>query len=138
MPKASSFVLATDREVQNAKPKGARAEFRIKGAQNLVLRVSATGTKTWAFLYSRPTNGRRCKLSLGAYPAIGLTKAKQEAMALTVAVLGGKDPLHQRREERAADTSRSSPCDILRNTSEECPGCQEKPRNDRSRACAQG
>ena len=104
MPKASSFVLATDREVQNAKPKGARAEFRIKGAQNLVLRVSATGSKTWAFLYSRPTSGRRCKLSLGAYPAIGLTKAEQEALALTVAVLAGKDPLHQRREERAADT----------------------------------
>ena len=42
MPKHSSLVLATDREVQHAKPRGARAEFRIKGARNLVLRVSAT------------------------------------------------------------------------------------------------
>jgi hypothetical protein len=89
-------------KTRNRRARGLSSGF--KGAQNLVLRVSATGSKTWAFLYSRPTNGRRCKLSLGAYPAIGLTKVKQDALALTVAVLGGKDPLHQRREEKAADT----------------------------------
>jgi len=31
MPRDSSLVLATDREVQHAKPRGDRAEFRIKG-----------------------------------------------------------------------------------------------------------
>src|ERR1700757_2508538 len=39
MPKISSFVLSTDREVKAAKSRRDRAEFRIKDAKNLVLRT---------------------------------------------------------------------------------------------------
>jgi hypothetical protein len=46
MPRESSLVLATDREVQPAKPHGERAEFRIKGARNLVLRITLNGAKS--------------------------------------------------------------------------------------------
>ena len=45
MPRASSLVLATEREIRNVKPSGGRTEFRIKGAKNLVLRVTPRGTK---------------------------------------------------------------------------------------------
>lgn len=104
MPKASSLVLATDREVQKAAPKGERAEFRIKGAKNLILRVSASGAKSWHFLYAAPGSGLRRKLSLGTYPSKGLAAARDEALALAVAVRAGKDPLLQRGAEQAADT----------------------------------
>ena len=104
MPRESSLVLATDREVQHAKPRGDRAEFRIKGARNLVLRITANGAKTWTFLFASPTSGKRCKLSLGTYPAKKLAQAKDEALALVVAVKAGADPLLQRRAADAADT----------------------------------
>ncbi len=104
MPKSSSLVLATEREVKNAKPGGQRTEFRIKGARNLVLRVTPGGTKSWAFLYASPGSGQRRKLSMGTYPARGLAEAKIEALRLTLAVQAGKDPIHEQEAERAADT----------------------------------
>ena len=104
MPRTSSFVLATDREVQNAKARGHRPEFRIKGARNLVLRITANGTKSWTFLYASPVTGKRCKMSLGEYPAVGLAQAKRDALALTLAVRDGKDPLSERRVEEAVET----------------------------------
>ncbi|MGE0852439.1 MAG: tyrosine-type recombinase/integrase, partial [Hyphomicrobiaceae bacterium] len=90
--------------MQYAKPKGDRAEFRIKGAKNLVLRVTAGGARTWTFLYASPSSGRRCKLSLGTYPAKSLAEAKDEALVLAVAVKGGSDPLVARRAGEAAET----------------------------------
>ena len=77
MPRASSLVLATEREIRNAKPSGERTEFRIKGAKNLVLRIAPSGRKTWAFLYASPSSGQRRKLSLGTYPATGLVGGPQ-------------------------------------------------------------
>ena len=106
MPRESRLVLATDREVKHAKPVGARAEFRIKGARNLVLRVTSSGVKTWTFLYASPSSGKRCKVALGAYPAKKLSEAKDEALALAVAVRAGKDPLLDRRAQEGAETFR--------------------------------
>lgn len=106
MPKYSTLVLSTDREVQHAKPKGERAEFRIRGARNLVLRVSKVGSKSWHYLYRSPQTGKRCKLLLGEYPSTGLSAAKDQATALSVAVRAGKDPLHERRLSDAAEPFR--------------------------------
>jgi hypothetical protein len=97
-------VLSTDREVKAAKSRGDRAEFRIKDAKNLVLRISKSGTKTWAFLYASPSTGKRCKISLGEYPAIGIAKAKDASLELMIAIRQGKDPLALRRAEKAAET----------------------------------
>jgi hypothetical protein len=104
MPKISSLVLSTDREVRGAKSRGDRSEFRVKGARNLVLRITKSGTKTWAFLYASPSTGKRCKISLGEYPAIGVAKAKGDALELMIAIRQGKDPLALRRAEKAAET----------------------------------
>ena len=82
--KQSDLVLATDRKVQHAKPNGDRAEFRLKGAKNLVLPITANGAKTFTFLYASPTSGTRCNLALGTYPATGLAAAKDEALSPTV------------------------------------------------------
>lgn len=104
MPKASCNVLATDREVMNAKARVERAEFRIKGSKNLVLRITAKGTKTWTFLYASPVSGQRRKLSIGTYPTLRLAQAKQEALRLTLAVHDCRDPVLERRTEQAAET----------------------------------
>ena len=79
MPKASSRVLGTDRELRAAAVIGDsidRTEYRIKGAPGLQLRVSRSGTKGWAYAYKSPATGRWAKVALGTYPAIGLAEAK--------------------------------------------------------------
>jgi integrase len=50
------------------------------------------------------TSGKRCKLSLGTYPATKLAAAKDEALALAVAVKAGRDPLLERRAGEGAET----------------------------------
>jgi integrase len=48
--------------------------------------------------------GKRCKLSLGTYPAKTLAEAKDEALALAVAIKAGRDPLFERRAGEAVET----------------------------------
>ena len=104
MPKPSANVLSTDREVQAARAHGTRAEFRIKGARNLVLRITPAGAKAWTFLYASPATGRRRKLALGTYPGKSLATAKDEALRHSIAVHDGMDPLLTRSAEEAAET----------------------------------
>ena len=99
-------MLATDREVQNAKLRGGRAEYRVRGVKNLVLRVTAKGS-SWVFLYTSPRTGKHCKLAIGGYPATSLGQAKDDALGLTRAVRHGHDPLLERRTEQAAETFRA-------------------------------
>ena len=102
MPKPSTFVLSKDREVRTAKPRGKRAEYRVKGAANLVLRVSEGGSKTWVFLYANPSSGKRSKLTFGSYPAVSLAAARDETLTLTLAVRQGVDPAAKRRAHNEA------------------------------------
>lgn len=104
MPKSSRRILATERAVLAAKATGTRAEFRVKGAKNLVLRVTAGGAKTWNFLYRSPISGKRAKICIGSFPAKSLAKARSEALALTLNVEEGKDPLASRRSNLDAES----------------------------------
>jgi integrase len=100
MPKLSTLVLSTDREVQAAKLRGTRAEYRIKGARNLILRVTAHGARTWQFYYRCPATQKWRRIAIGTYPAIGLAQAKDDAMAMAVSVNQGHDPLAARQVAR--------------------------------------
>jgi len=93
-------MLATDREVKYAKPRGNRAEYRIKGALGLVLRVSAADTKTWTFLYKSPISHKHRKLALGLYPTLSLYAAKDLAQRHAISVHDGHDP----RTDQSVDT----------------------------------
>lgn len=81
MPRESENVLATDRQLQAVKSAGARTDFRIKGAPGLQLRVTASGTKAWAFAYKSPATGKWAKIALGRYPEVELKNAKNLALA---------------------------------------------------------
>ena len=80
-----------------------RTEFRVKGAKNLVLRITPSGRKTWAFLYASPSSGRRRKLSLGTYPATGLLRPARKRWR-SRSRFGPADPLTQRHIEEAGET----------------------------------
>ena len=59
--------------IKNAKPGQARRE--IADGAGLYLVVQPSGAMSWAYRY-RNTDGRPCKLTLGAYPAVTLEKAR--------------------------------------------------------------
>ena len=64
----------------------------------LYLNVRASGSRSWV---QRITiDGRRRDIGLGAYPAVGLARARLLAAANRTAVAEGRDPLSERRRLR--------------------------------------
>lgn len=93
MPRQSAKVLTTDSQVAAAKaPPTGRATYRIGKAPNLVLRVTASGNKSWGYWLRDKKTDRWRMLTIGRYPATSLARAKQEAQRLAVAYAEGGDP----------------------------------------------
>jgi len=106
MPRVSSNVLATDRELRAATPQAgfARTDYRIKGAPGLQLRVSARGTKTWTFVYKSPATGKWAKVALGHFSSVELAEAKGRALDVAAEVRKGRDPIHDKAQEFLLET----------------------------------
>lgn len=105
MPRASTNVLATDREVKAATSRGMpRVDYRIRGAPGLQLRVTERGTKSWALAYKSPATGKWSKSALGEYDRVGLAEAKAKAADLAAEVRKGHDPVHDKRQEALSET----------------------------------
>jgi integrase len=110
LPRASRRILGTVKEVKkevNAAASGSssvRREYRIKGAPGLQLRVSASGTATWAIAYKSPLTRKWAKASVGRFPAVGLDEAKGRAGDVAADVRRGRDPIHDKRQEALIET----------------------------------
>jgi integrase len=110
LPKVSERVLATDRELKAAAATQGRADFRIKGAPALQLRVTTRGTKTWALAYKSPLTGKWSKTAIGTYPDMGLAEAKDRAQEVSVAVRKGADPVHDKRRRSLLESFEDLSC----------------------------
>jgi hypothetical protein len=102
MPKKSTALISTDREVAGAKPPPAsksRAQYRIEGTPGLVLRVTRKGSRSWGYWLKRPKTNRWQLYTLGTYPAVTLAHARQQALALKHQVLAGVDPFDAREAD---------------------------------------
>ena len=84
---------------REAKATGLRKELRDAGLLGLRLRITATGAATWA-LACRDRAGRMRRFGLGAYPAIGISAARDAARTMREAVRQGADPIADARRER--------------------------------------
>lgn len=107
MAKRSGNLISTDRAVASAKPpteRGRRAEYRIAGTPNLVLRVTKAGQRSWVYWVKRPQTRRWQKMTLGVYPAVTLANARKRALDLQYAVSEGEDPIAERDEAATAIT----------------------------------
>jgi integrase len=81
----------TDRFVAGAKADASgRSDYFDSTARGLSLRVSGTGVKSWCYHLTR--NGKRERITLGSYPAIGLADARRLAVEARGAFEGGEDP----------------------------------------------
>ena len=104
MPKLSARVLSTERQIQYAKSRGDRTEYRISSARNLVLVVRPTGSKAWYFRFVSPITRKHRKMRIGEYPTMGLAAARDRMVQLSASVNSGRDPLLQQNLEGEADS----------------------------------
>jgi hypothetical protein len=84
-------VKMTDRFVAAVKPTG-RQDYFDTVTRGLVLRVAASGRRSWCLFYTSPRDGKRARLSLGSYPAIGLSEARAKVLEAAGHVASGNDP----------------------------------------------
>jgi len=88
--------IVTDVVVRNAKPRG--AAYKLSDAHGLYLLVSKSGGKSWRFDY-RFADVRRT-LSIGPYPLISLSEARDARDNARKLLRAGIDPLKQKRLEQ--------------------------------------
>lgn len=86
--------------IDNLKPGPARREIPDGKESGLYFVIQPTGRMAWALRYR--FNGRPRKLTIGAYPAIGLAKARAEAARAKVFITDGIDPAATKRAATAA------------------------------------
>lgn len=85
-------------------PATGRRELWDDDVKGLVLRVTASGRKTWAVWYRH--QGRSRRVTLGVYPALGLGDARKLANVTLRDIALGGDPAASRKEQREANTFR--------------------------------
>ncbi|MBX9863950.1 MAG: tyrosine-type recombinase/integrase [Hyphomicrobium sp.] len=92
--------------VENIKVENGRTAFLDTHTRGLELRVTGAGAKTWAVRYTRKSDGRRRRVTLGTFPAISLEAARVAAQEKLIAAARGADPASQAQERRDAQTFR--------------------------------
>ena len=78
----------TDVAIRSAKPK--ERPYKLGDVLGLFLLVQPTGGKLWRLKYR--VDGREQKLSLGAYPEVGLSEARKRRDEARQLLAVGKDP----------------------------------------------
>lgn len=94
----------TTRFVETVTAKSRRDDFRDVLARGLELRVTDKGAKTWAIRYTRKSDGRRRRVTLGAFPAMPLDEARTRAQEELAAIARGADPASKVQERKEALT----------------------------------
>lgn len=85
--------------VENAKGEASRREIGDAIVPGLWLVVQPSGAKSWAVRYR--AGGRPVKVTLGAYPLLGLADAREQARQTLEKVARGEDPAREKRETKA-------------------------------------
>src|ERR1017187_3225417 len=92
--------VLTVKLLENLKPGPVRREVPDGLLPGLYIVVQPSGKSSWACRYR--TDGRPRKLTLGAYPAIDLKKARELARLALAKVAGGGDPGDEKKTAKAA------------------------------------
>ena len=83
--------------IKAAKPD--QKPYRLSDGKGLFLLVNPNGSKWWRFHYR--FNGKQKTLSMGVFPDISLSKARQGTNEARQLILDGTDPSEQRKENKA-------------------------------------
>lgn len=86
--------------VLNAKPK--TTPYKLRDGGGLYLLVKPDGARLWRLDYRRPVTGKRNTLSLGTFPEVSLTRARDKLAEARKHLADGIDPGLQRQADKAA------------------------------------
>ncbi len=92
-------------------------QFELVDEREAGLRIRAGERSATWLLCTRLRNGKRSRIKLGAWPAMGISEARHAAQAKRLEVVGGADPNEAKRQVAkdaalAAKTQRKL-CDVL-------------------------
>ncbi len=94
----------SDAAIRNAKPKA--KSYRVFDGRGLYLEVMPTGSRLWRFKYQ--FKGKEKRFSLGRYPEIGLSDARERAQEARKLIANQIDPSAKRKAEIAAGAERDA------------------------------
>lgn len=94
---AKQINLLSDIQLKNWVSKG-EALAKSDG-DGLTFTLSSAGTATWVLRY-RQAGGRRKEVTIGNYPDVGLSAAREKARALRASIDAGTDPAMEKRMEK--------------------------------------
>jgi integrase len=81
-------------------PGQGRTEIADLKATGLAFRVTSSGARSWSFRFRDPKSGKTARATIGPYPAVPLSLARQRADAMRTQVATGENPVEARRRER--------------------------------------
>ncbi|MGA7962099.1 MAG: integrase arm-type DNA-binding domain-containing protein, partial [Candidatus Acidiferrales bacterium] len=91
-------MVVTDTEIRKAKTKA--SAYRMSDGGGLYLQVTPAGGKLWRWKYR--FEGREKLMSLGSYPEVSLSLARERHAAARKLLATGIDPMAERKAEKAA------------------------------------
>jgi integrase len=86
----------SDTAIRNAKPR--EKPYKLSDGGGLFLQIYPGGGKLWRQKYR--VDGREKKLSIGAYPEIGLAEARRRREAAREQLAMGKDPSREKQKDK--------------------------------------
>lgn len=89
--------MLTDIAIRKAKPRDAM--YRIADGAGLCLEVQPHGSKLWRFRYRY--GGKAKMLSMGAYPEVGLSEARERTEKARRIIAEGGDPSQERKAAKS-------------------------------------
>lgn len=93
----------TDVAIRNAKP--AAKSFKLYDTDGLYLEISPSGGKWWRLKYR--FNGKENRISLGVYPDVTLSNARDRRTDARKKLANGIDPSQDRKEQKIAQAERA-------------------------------
>ena len=86
--------MLTIKSIESAKPKD--KPYKLPDSGSLYLYITPSNTKSWRFDYQ--FNGKRKTLTIGKYPYISLSEAREERELAKKLIAHGKDPSFERKK----------------------------------------
>jgi integrase len=98
----------TDGFLRSVKPPLAgRLEIADLGCSGLEFRATAAGARSWSYRFRDTKTGRVGRATIGTYPAIGLSAARERANDMRKDVAAGINPAVRKRRERTEAPART-------------------------------
>jgi integrase len=88
-------------------PSAGRVEVADIRAAGLSFRVTCKDARSWCFRFRDPRSGKTSRATIGEYPDVSLSEARQRADAMRRLVAGGANPVEAKRREREVAAQKS-------------------------------